>query len=72
MPAFGPIFRRGLIQALRQLGFDGPFPGARHESMIRGMAIVRLPNPHRGDVSRDLLAEILRTARISRDECESV
>ena len=72
MPLFGPVSRRGLIQALRQLGFEGPFPGARHESMIRGTAVVRLPNPHRGDVSRDLLAEILRTARISRDESESI
>ena len=59
MPPFGPVSRRGLIQALHQLGFDGPFPGARHESMIRVTVVVRLPNPHRGDVSRDLLAEIL-------------
>ena len=39
--------------------------------MNSGSAIgirVVLPNPHQGDISRDLLARILRQAGISREE----
>ena len=33
MPAFGPIKRRDLIGYLRQLGFDGPYSGKKHQFM---------------------------------------
>ena len=36
MPKFGPIKRRDLIRCLRQLGFDGPEPGTRHQIMVKG------------------------------------
>jgi len=36
--------------------------------MKRGAALAIIPNPHGGEISVDLLAEILRKARISRDE----
>ncbi len=68
MPAFGPISRRKPIAAMRVAGFSGPYPGWDHPFMVRGAVAVRLPNPHRGDVGRDLLAEILRQAGISRKE----
>ena len=29
MPTWGPISRRRLVKALRDLGFDGPFSGGR-------------------------------------------
>jgi hypothetical protein len=35
---------------------------------VKGTLKVRLPNPHRGDVSVGLLSEILRQAKIDRDE----
>lgn len=36
MPPFGPIKRGDLIRHLRQLGFDGPYSGGRHQSVIKG------------------------------------
>ena len=68
MPRPGPIGRRGLIANLRRLGFDGPFPGGRHEFMTRGPQHVTLPNPHPGDIGRDFLVEILRQAGINLEE----
>ena len=72
MPPFGPIKRRDLIRALKQLGFDGPFPGGSHQYMIRGQNKVYIPNPHRGDISKGLLATVLLEAEISRDEWEQL
>jgi hypothetical protein len=31
---------------------------------------VRIPNPHQGDIGRDLLRKILREANISRNDWE--
>ena len=72
MPVFGPIRRQELIRVLRQLGFDGPFSGTRHQFMVRGALRLRVPNPHQSDIDRDLLAELLRQAEITRDEWEQV
>jgi len=72
MPAFGPTRRRDLIVALRKLGFIGPFSGGRHEFMRRADLVLTIPNPHRGDIGRDLLARILRQAGISKSTWESV
>jgi hypothetical protein len=33
---------------------------------------VRIPNPHEGDISRNLLARILREAGVSRDAWEAL
>ena len=70
MPAFGPIRRRELSAARRKLGFLGPFSGGRHEFMRRDDVVLTIPNPHRGDISRDLLARILRQAGVSRSDWE--
>jgi predicted RNA binding protein YcfA (HicA-like mRNA interferase family) len=59
---------RKLVQKLRRLGFDGPYSGGRHLFMVKGRLKLRIPNPHRGDVSKDLLAEILRQAGISAED----
>jgi predicted RNA binding protein YcfA (HicA-like mRNA interferase family) len=72
MPAFGPIRRADFISALRQAGFAGPFVGGRHEFMVKGQVKLVLPNPHRSDVGKPLLAEILRQAAISREEWEKL
>ena len=63
-----PISRRDFVRKLRALGFDGPYPGTRHELMRRGGLSVILPNPHRSDISGPMLAAILREAGISREE----
>ena len=70
MPPFGPIDRRKLIRALRAAGFAGPFSGTNHQFMTRGDLRLTIPNPHRGDISKKLLADILKQAEISRQEWE--
>ena len=72
MPPFGPISRRNLIANLREMGFEGPYAGGRHQHMDNGQFKVSIPNPHRGDISRPLLREILRKAGISTEEWESL
>ena len=72
MPPFKPISRDNLIRALRRLGFDGPFSGGRHQFMVRKDLTITVPNPHKGDIGRDLLARILKQAGISRKEFEAV
>ena len=72
MPTFGPIKRQDLIHYLQALGFDGPHPGGKHMFMRRGEATVIVPNPHRGDIGRGLLARVLRQAGISREEWEQL
>jgi len=59
---------RRLVQKFRRLGFDGPYSGGRHLFMVKGELKIRIPNPHRGDISKHLIAEILRQAGISDNE----
>jgi hypothetical protein len=40
--------------------------------MRRGDITIWVPNPHQGDIGRNLLSRILRQAGISRDEWETV
>lgn len=72
MPRLGPVRRTALLFYLRRLGFDGPHSGGKHQFMLRGSLRLRIPNPHQGDISRDLLERILRQANISRAEWESL
>ena len=68
MTRLTPISRRELVQRLRELSFEGPFTGGRHEFMVRGSVRLTLPNPHRQEISADLLSRILRQAGIEREE----
>ncbi|KKR61501.1 hypothetical protein A2643_02270 [Candidatus Nomurabacteria bacterium RIFCSPHIGHO2_01_FULL_39_220] len=63
-----PISVKKLIQNLSMLGFSGPYSGGRHMFMIKGDLKLRVPNPHKGDISKSLLSEILRQAGISSSE----
>ncbi len=72
MPRLGPVSRNDLVRHLKRLGFDGPYTGGRHQFMTREGLRLRIPNPHRGDIGRELLARILRQAGISREEWESL
>jgi predicted RNA binding protein YcfA (HicA-like mRNA interferase family) len=72
MPRFGPIKRKDLLTYFRQLGFQGPFSGGKHQFMIKGNLTIWIPNPHQGDIGKDLLAKILRQANISKSTWESL
>jgi len=72
MPLYGPIGRNDLVKALRRLGFEGPFSGKRHQFMLKGSLRLRIPNPHRGEISMSLLAEILRQGGIERATWEAI
>ena len=61
-----------LVQKFRHLEFNGPYSGGRHLFMVKGGLKVRIPNPHKGDISKHLIAEILRQADISNEEWENV
>ncbi len=62
---------RKLVQKFRELGFDGPYSGGRHLFMAKGELKIHIPNPHRGDISKHLVAEILKQAGISIDDWEN-
>jgi len=72
MPTLGPIKRKDLIYFLRQAGFSGPYSGGKHEFMLKGHWRVRIPNPHRGDIGKNLLFRILREAGIDKEEWEKL
>lgn len=63
---------RELVQKFRRLGFDGPFSGGRHLFMVKGALKVRIPNPHRGDISGRLVSEIIRQAGIASEDWENI
>jgi predicted RNA binding protein YcfA (HicA-like mRNA interferase family) len=68
----GPMTRSDLIRGLRQLGFHGPYSGGKHQFMVRGSLRVRIPNPHRGGIGKNLLRAILKEAGIPVSEWEAL
>ena len=69
MSRLTPVSRQELIRRLRELGFEGPVPGRKHQHMDKGDFVLMLPNPHHGEkISVDLLTEIIRRAKITREE----
>jgi predicted RNA binding protein YcfA (HicA-like mRNA interferase family) len=72
VPRLGPIKRAELIRYLQILGFEGPYSGGKHQFMLKGVIRLRLPNPHRRDVGRELLLRILKQAGIDKDSWEKL
>ncbi|MEB3882737.1 type II toxin-antitoxin system HicA family toxin [Lyngbya sp. CCY1209] len=72
MPPFGPISRRQLIAVFKAAGFVGPYSGGKHQFMVRDGLRVRIPNPHQGEIGKNLLKRILKQACISQDEWENL
>ena len=72
MPRFGSISRKDLIRYLRQLNFDGPYSGGKHQFMLRDDFTLRIPNSHQSDIGKELLARLLRQAGIDKDEWEKL
>jgi predicted RNA binding protein YcfA (HicA-like mRNA interferase family) len=68
VPKLTPLPRRELVRKLRALGFEGPFPGGKHEWMRKEDTRIIVPNPHTGDIDPGLIRRILRVAQISVDE----
>lgn len=66
MPKLVPLKRKDLVYYLRQLGFDGPYSGGKHQFMKKDMLKVRIPNPHQSDISKTLLINILKQANIEK------
>lgn len=63
-----PVSWAELVRGLRRLGFDGPYRGGRHSYMTRGNLVLAIPNPHRSQISVDLLTRVLSRAAVTRDE----
>ncbi|HHT9131592.1 MAG TPA: hypothetical protein ACFYED_03815 [Candidatus Tripitaka californicus] len=38
--------------------------------MVKGEITLSVPNPHKGDIGRELLSRVLRQAKIDRDTWE--
>jgi predicted RNA binding protein YcfA (HicA-like mRNA interferase family) len=72
MPRFGPIKRKELIRYLKQLGFEGPYSGGKHQFMRKGEITLRIPNPHQSDIGKELLSRILKQAKIDKKEWENL
>lgn len=72
MPRFGPIKQRELVKCLRLYGFDGPYSGGKHPFMIKGNLTITIPNPHKGEIGKELLSKVLRQAKISKEEWEKI
>jgi len=68
MPKLVPISQRKLITKLKKFGFVGPYQEGKHPYMIKGEISITIPNPHKEDISKNLLSEILRQAGISTSE----
>ncbi len=68
MVKLSPISWQSLVKKLKKFGFEGPYQGGRHPYMVRGDLVLTLPNPHRKEISIDLLVRILKQAGISRDQ----
>lgn len=63
-----PVSWKQLVKRLQDFGFEGPFSGGRHPYMIKGNLVLTIPNPHKKEVSIDLLIRILKQAEIKRLE----
>ncbi|MGC8612448.1 MAG: type II toxin-antitoxin system HicA family toxin [Athalassotoga sp.] len=72
MPKISSISRNELIYKLRKFGFKGPYKGSKHAFMIKNTLRLTIPNPHKEDISVDLLKRILKQAGISQDEWSKI
>jgi hypothetical protein len=64
-----PISGKELTGRFRNLSFEGPISGKRHQFVAKGDLKVRIPNPHKGGhIDLSLVKEILRQARIKASD----
>jgi predicted RNA binding protein YcfA (HicA-like mRNA interferase family) len=72
MPAIKPIKQKELIHYLRKLDFNGPYSGGKHQFMVRGDLRIRIPNPHKKEIGKNLLKLILKEAEIPKEKWEKL
>ena len=72
MPAIKPIKQKELIHFLRKLDFIGPYSGGKHQFMVKGNLRIRVSNPYKKDIGKDLLKLILKEAEISKETWEKL
>jgi predicted RNA binding protein YcfA (HicA-like mRNA interferase family) len=53
---------------VRKLGFEGPYRGGKHPYMVKGDLVLTIPNPHKKEISVDLLIRILKQANMDKQE----
>jgi predicted RNA binding protein YcfA (HicA-like mRNA interferase family) len=68
-----PAYKPGLTghvpaRKLKKFGFEGPYRGGKHPFMVKGSLVLTIPNPHKKEISVDLLTRILRQANIEKEE----
>lgn len=68
MSKLKPIKRSELLRRLKKFGFHGPYVGGKHLYMLKNDIRLTIPNPHKHEISVDLLSRILKQAGISRQE----
>lgn len=68
MPSLNPVSRRELVRKLKALGFEGPFPGGKHQWMRRDGFRLMIPNPHGAAIDPGLIRRILHQANITLEE----
>ena len=70
MPKLSPLKSRQVIKKLRELGYEGPYPGGRHVRMVKRDSGQIVPIPmHQGkDVSVGLIRAIIRQVGITPEE----
>jgi len=57
---------------LKNLGFECPFSGGKHQFMLKGDLTLRIPNPHKKDIGKELLSRILKQAKIDKSTWENL
>ena len=67
MPKLNSISWRELVSTLKAPGFIGPYEGSKHPYMVKDDLLLTLPNPHKQEISVDLLKRFLRQANIDRE-----
>jgi predicted RNA binding protein YcfA (HicA-like mRNA interferase family) len=72
MPTIKPIKQKELIRFLRKLDFIGPYSGGKHQFMVKDDLRIRIPNPHKKDIGKNLLKLILKEAEISKETWEKL
>ena len=70
MTRIGPLSFGELVKKLKVLGFDGPYPGGKHQFMLKDDLRLTLPNPHRQKIGVDLIKRLMRQAGINHKEWE--
>ena len=59
MGKLGPVSWEDLVRKLRKQSFEGPYWGGKHPYMVKGDLVLTIPNPHRREISVNLLSLIL-------------